>query len=63
MTSTAAQSRQMVAALVRDRADSSRGRRLLRWILWMGAVAALAVVLFGWLQGWFTTHPKVAAGR
>jgi hypothetical protein len=53
----------MVADLVRDRADASRGRRLLRWILWLGTVAALGFLLFGWFQGWFTTHPKVAAGR
>ena len=63
MTPTATQSRQMVADLVRDRAAASRGRRLLRWILWLGAVAALGFLLFGWFQGWFTTHPKVAAGR
>jgi len=63
MTSTAAQSRRMVADLVRDRADASRGKRLLRWTLWLGGVAVLAVLLFGWFQGWFTTHPKVAAGR
>jgi len=53
----------MVADLVRDRADATRSRRMLRWILWLGAVAALGFLLFGWFQGWFTTHPKVAAGR
>lgn len=53
----------MVADLVRDRADASRGKRLLRWTLWLGGVAALGFLLFGWFQGWFTTHPKVAAGR
>ena len=53
----------MVADLVRDRAAATRGRRLLRWIIWLGAVAALGFLLFGWFQGWFTTHPKVAAGR
>jgi len=53
----------MVADLVRDRAAATRGRRLLRWILWLGAVAALGFLLFVWFQGWFTTHPKVAAGR
>jgi hypothetical protein len=53
----------MVADLMRDRADATRGRRLLRWTLWLGAVAALGFLLFGWFQGWFTTHPKVTAGR
>ena len=48
---------------MRDRADATRSRRLVRWTLWLGAVAALGFLLFGWLQGWFTTHPKVAAGR